>query len=130
MDTEILAALIRIIIMLPLVAALAYFLIKYGLARRSFLPGGKRRMRLVEQVPIGPKASVSLLEVGGRYVLLAHSENGFCVIREMDELPDPVFQQEPEIKDLKELMGRLKTSASRNRLLGKLPGIKDKANTE
>lgn len=130
MDTEILAALIRIIIMLPLVAALAYFLIKYGLARRSFLPGGKRRMLLVEQVPIGPKASVSLLEVGGRYILLAHSENGFCVIREMDELPDPVFQQEPEIKDLKELIGRLKTSAGRNRLLGKLPGLKDKADTE
>ena len=130
MDTDVLAALIRIIIMLPLVAALAYFLIKYGLARRSFMPGGKRRMRLVEQVPIGPKASVSLVEVGGRYILLAHSENGFCVIREMDELPDPVFHQEPEIKDLKELLGRLKTSASRNRLLGKLPGLKDKANSE
>ncbi len=99
-----LTAAVRIIITLPLVAALAYFLIKHGLARRSLLPGGKRRMRLVEQVPLGPKTSLSLVEVGGRYILLAHSENGFCVVREMEELPAPVQWQELEAADWRQLL--------------------------
>lgn len=118
-----LVAAVRIIVMLPLVAALAYFLIKYGLARRTFIPGNKRRMRLVEQVPIGPKASLSLVEVGGRYILLAHSENGFCVVREMDELPEPVVMDDPGV-DWKEALDSLKSAAGRNRLLGRLPVVK------
>jgi len=112
-DTELLTAAIRIIIMLPLVAALAYFLIKHGLARRSFIPGGMRRMRLLEQIPLGPKTSLSLVEVGDRYILLAHSENGFCVIREMDHLPDPIPQQSPEVLDWKELANKLKKAVGR-----------------
>ncbi len=87
-----LIAAVKIIVLLPLVAALAYFSIKYGLARRPFYYGGNRRMRLVEQVAIGPKTAVSLVEVGGRYILLAHSDNAFHVIRELDELPEPVKQ--------------------------------------
>ncbi|MCL6611810.1 MAG: flagellar biosynthetic protein FliO [Peptococcaceae bacterium] len=115
MDAEILKAAVRIIIALPLVAALAYFLIRHGLARRTFLPGGRRRMRLVEQIPLGPKTSLSLVEVGGRYILLAHSENGFCVVREMDELPGPVTQRELEAVNWKDLLGNLrKTYRKRN----------------
>ncbi|MFZ5632059.1 MAG: flagellar biosynthetic protein FliO [Bacillota bacterium] len=108
MDTEILIAAVKLIVMLPLVTALAYFLIKYGLSRRSFIPGGKRRMRLVEQIPIGPKTLISLVEVGGRYILLAHSDSGFQVLREMDELPEPVAQQDLELADWKELLGNLR----------------------
>ncbi|MCL6477605.1 MAG: flagellar biosynthetic protein FliO [Peptococcaceae bacterium] len=108
MDTEILLAAVKLIIMLPLVTALAYFLIKYGLSRKSFLPGGKRRMRLVEQIPIGPKALISLVEVGGRYILLAHSDSGFQVIRDMDELPEPIAQPDREPADWKGLMDSLK----------------------
>lgn len=111
MDSELLAAAVRIIITLPLVAALAYFLIKYGLARRSFLPAGQRRMRLVEQVPLGPKTFLSLVEVGGRYILLAHSENGFCVIRESEDPPGPLAQQEAGPPGWKGLAGSLKKAA-------------------
>lgn len=120
MDMDILSAAVRMIIALPLVTALAYFLIKHGLGRRSALPGGKICMRLVEQIPIGPKASISLVEVGGRYILLAHSDNGFYVIREMDELPEPVSAQNQEIIDMKGMLERLKLSAGRGELIGKL----------
>ena len=108
MDKELLVAAVKMIIMLPLVTALAYFLIKYGLARRSFIPGGQRRMRLIEQIPLGPKAFLSLVEVGGRYVLLAHSESGFQVIREMDDLPAPLPQEDARAVEFKCLTDKLK----------------------
>ena len=127
MDMDLLGAAIRIIIALPLVTALAYFLIKYGLARRTLAPGGRRRMRLIEQIPIGPKTSLSLVEVGGHYILLAHSENGFHVIREMDELPVTVLQQDTEIMDFKEIIGKMKAAAGSNRMLSKYLSRKGKA---
>lgn len=120
MDMDILSAAVRMIIALPLVTALAYFLIKHGLGRRSALSGGKRSMRLVEQIPIGPKASISLVEVGGRYILLAHSDNGFQVIREMDEPPEPLSAQDHEAIDMRGMLDNLKLSAGRGELIGKL----------
>lgn len=97
MDKEILIALIRIIITFPLVAIMAYFFIKYGLAKRMMSNDGRRRMRVVEQVPLGPKASISLVEVGGKYLLISHSENNTCLLKEMDELPEPLTQVEQEL---------------------------------
>ncbi|MFZ5650299.1 MAG: flagellar biosynthetic protein FliO [Bacillota bacterium] len=126
MDMDILSAAIRMIIALPLVTALAYFLIKHGLGRRAAFPGGKRRMRLVEQVPIGPKTSISLVEVGGSYILLAHSDSGFHVIREMDELPEPVSSRDQEMFEVKGMLGGLKTSAGRNETIARLLSWKGK----
>ena len=120
MNSEMLWALIKIIVFLPLVTALAYFLIKYGLARHPLAIGGRRRMRLVEQVPLSPKSYVSLVEVGGRYIILAHSENGFQVIREMDELPDPILLQEAETPSFKAALKNFKLASGDNPLLSKL----------
>ncbi len=120
METDILAAAVRMIILLPLVTVLAYFLIKYGLARKPFIYGGRRRMRLIEQIPLGPKTVLSLVEVGGRYILLAHSENGFHVIREMEEMPEPIQQQDLEAAGWKGMLEDIGTAAGRNGLLGKL----------
>lgn len=91
---DILFAFIRTIIALPLVLALAYVVIKYGLARRGLVKGeqGGRRMRVVEQMPLGPKGLLSLVEVGGRYYLLAHAETGVTVIKEYDTLPEPLAE--------------------------------------
>lgn len=89
MDREILYAFIRTLVALPLVVALAYFVIKYGLARRAMIyrgPGG-RRMQVVEQIPLGAKAILSIVQVGDKYYLLAHSETGIELIKEYDTLP-------------------------------------------
>jgi len=120
MDWEIIKAAVKIIIMLPLVTALAYFLIKYGLARRYSVGGQFRRMRIVEQMPIGPKAFMSLVEVGGRYTLLAHSDSGFLVVREMDALPDPLPFQVNELTELKSFLESFKNSAAGRALMGKI----------
>jgi len=44
-------------------------------------------MRLLEQVSLGPKCGLSLVQVGNKYILLAHQEGSMVVIKEMDEPP-------------------------------------------
>lgn len=114
MTSEMIGAALRLLIVLPLVTALAYFFIKYGLARRSRIAGGSRRMRVVEQLPIGPKAFLTLVEVGGRYLLIAQHEKGVTVLKQMDGLPVPVAPGEKEI-DLKDIFS---TAAGGINLLG------------
>ncbi|MTI80183.1 MAG: flagellar biosynthetic protein FliO [Firmicutes bacterium] len=92
MDKEILFAFIRTLVALPLVLALAYFVIKYGLARRGFAQNnaGGRRMRVLEQMPLGSKGLLTLVQVGDKYYLLAHSENGVTLVKEYDTLPNSI----------------------------------------
>lgn len=87
MDEEILKAAVRLAISLPLVAALSYLAIKYGLGRRTV--GGQkcRHMRVVEQVSLGPKVSLSLVQVGENYFLLAHQDGSTVLVKEMKEIP-------------------------------------------
>lgn len=90
MDKELLFAFIRTIIALPVVVGLAYVLIKYGLARRGLSQRtGQRRMRVVEQLPLG-KGLLYLVQVGDKYYLLAQAESSFTKIKEFDTLPDPL----------------------------------------
>lgn len=89
MGNETLWLFIRLIIVLPLVLALAYFTIKYGLARgRGFATTGTRHMRVVEHLPLGPKGGLALVEVGGRYYLMAFQENNVSLLKEFDTLPE------------------------------------------
>ncbi|MCD5406085.1 MAG: flagellar biosynthetic protein FliO [Desulfotomaculum sp.] len=98
MDQEIFYAFLRMLIILPLVAGLAYLVIKYGLARR-WNPAGvaKRRhsaIKVIEQVPLGSKGLLSLIEIGGKYYLLAHSETSFELIKEFETPPIDLEQND------------------------------------
>ncbi len=114
MTAEMVGAALRLLIFLPLVTALAYFFIKYGLARRSRVIRGSRRMQIIEQLPIGPKTFLTLVEVGESYLLLAQHEKGVSVLKQMDDLPVPIAQGEKDI-DLKDM---LTTAAGGINLLG------------
>jgi len=87
MNEDVLWAFMRLVVSLPVVLLLAYFGIRYASARRFYGLGGERRMRLVEQLPIGPKGFLSLVEVGGRYYLLAQQEASITLIKEFDQVP-------------------------------------------
>lgn len=108
MDSEILWLFIRVIVLLPLILALAYFTIKYGLARsRGFTATGGRRMKVVEHLPLGPKAGLALVEIGGRYYLVAFQEHSIQLLKEFDSLPEPISEPNPDIRsttDFKELL--------------------------
>ncbi|MEW5762006.1 MAG: flagellar biosynthetic protein FliO [Bacillota bacterium] len=83
------AAFLRLLIALPLTLLLAYGALKFALPRRFPLASG-RRMRLVEQLPLGPKAGLWLVQVGEKYYLLAQGEGGVAVVREYDALPEAI----------------------------------------
>ncbi|SFF96068.1 flagellar protein FliO/FliZ [Desulfotomaculum arcticum] len=105
MDKEMIAALIRLMILLPVICMLAYLTVKYGFgqARRGSLTGIKR-MRLVEQISLGPKSGLSLVQVGKKYLLLAHQEGSIIMVKEMDQLPDELENNMPEWKSLSQVI--------------------------
>jgi flagellar protein FliO/FliZ len=86
-------AFLRLAVALPLVLLLCVVLLKYLVPRMLSGMAGARRMRVVEQLSLGPKTGMSLVRVGGRYYLLAYHEGAVTVVKEMDELPE-VFQTE------------------------------------
>lgn len=88
MSGDLIWAVVRMLVTLPLVLGAAFLVIKYGLGRRYVTTPGKRLMRLMEQLPLGPKTTLSLIAMGGRYYLLAHQDNGIRLVKELDELPE------------------------------------------
>lgn len=100
MSSELVWAMVRMLVTLPIVLGLVYLVLKYGLARRYVTASGQRRMKLVEQLPLGPKSTLSLVTLGGVYYLLAHQDNSISLVKELDELPEP---DEIKIADIMEL---------------------------
>lgn len=110
-DREFFFALLRLAVALPLVAALAYLAVRFGLGRRV-LAGRGRYMRIIEQLPLGPRACLTLVQVGRRYYLIAHQEGGAALLAEFEELPAPLAQSEvaayPFREELAAALQRLK----------------------
>lgn len=103
MSGDLIWAVVRLLVALPLVLVIAYVVLKYGLARRFATAPGSRRMKLLEQLPLGPKTTISLVMFGSRYYLLAHQDNSVCLVKELDELPE---LEEVKIGDIVELTPR------------------------
>ncbi|MBE3587824.1 MAG: flagellar biosynthetic protein FliO [Thermoanaerobacteraceae bacterium] len=128
-DGELFWAVIRLVIALPLVAFLAYLAVRYGLGRRLVQTRG-RHMRVIEQVPLGLKATLTLVQVGRRYYLLAQQEGGVTLLQEFDHLPEviPLPGETPEgglrplpfQEELAAAMLRLKERFNRGK--GEAPG--------
>ncbi|MFN0064358.1 MAG: flagellar biosynthetic protein FliO [Myxococcaceae bacterium] len=80
--------LLRTLVVLGLVVALAYLLLNFGLRRwmgLSLLPGGKKGLvRVVERVTVEPKRSLYVVEAAGEFLLLGASESGFHLISKLD----------------------------------------------
>ncbi|MEW6661734.1 MAG: flagellar biosynthetic protein FliO [Bacillota bacterium] len=81
---ELYTAVLRLLIFLPLVAALAYFSLKYGLGRRWQLQG-TGFIKVLDRVSLNAKSHLYLVEAGGRYFVVASGDQGPRLIT---ELPD------------------------------------------
>lgn len=88
MDHEMFWAIVRLVIFLPVVLVLAYFTVKYGLARHQWLFGTRRYMRVVEQLPFGPRAGLSLVQVGREYFLIGFYDGKITLLKEFATLPE------------------------------------------
>ncbi|MEW6275355.1 MAG: flagellar biosynthetic protein FliO [Bacillota bacterium] len=106
MDQEMFWAIVRLVIFLPVVTALAYFTVKYGLARRRWLFGTRRYMRVIEQLPFGPRAGISLVQVGREYFLIGFQDGRITLLKEFDQLPEELPATAWPGEDLWEKLGR------------------------
>lgn len=109
--TDSVLAFLRLALALPLVLLLCVVVLKYLVPRTLSGFAGGRRMRLVEQLSLGPKTGMSLVRVGGRYYLLAYHEGAVTVVREMDEPPE-VLEVE-SLPAAKPLGGAVETAVER-----------------
>lgn len=87
-------AVVRLVIALPLVVLLAVATVRWGLRARYGVTGG-RRIRVIEQVPVGRSTSLALVAVGQRYYLLACQERHVSVVATFDTLPEVLPWTEP-----------------------------------
>ncbi|MBU4532798.1 MAG: flagellar biosynthetic protein FliO [Eubacteriales bacterium] len=94
---------LRLAVTLPLVLLLCYLVLRYALPKCMAGFGSGRRMRVVEQLPMGPKASLTLVRVGDRYYLLAHQDGSVVVVKEYDELPETIGNEDFALQDAKPL---------------------------
>jgi flagellar protein FliO/FliZ len=91
MAGELFWAVVRLCICLPLVVGLIYVFLRFGLSRK-LLPGGAGRyIQVIEQVPLGPKTTVSIVKIGQRAYLCGHGEGAVSILKELnEEFPDVV----------------------------------------
>lgn len=84
-------AVIRIAVSLPIICLAAYLFIKYGLTRSH--PGNYGNLRVIEQVQLTPRASISIVKVEEQYLLVSSTDSRVVVIREMEGYQPPVARE-------------------------------------
>uniref|UniRef100_A0A7C2EI21 Flagellar protein n=1 Tax=Ammonifex degensii TaxID=42838 RepID=A0A7C2EI21_9THEO len=77
-------AVVRLLICLPIVIGLIYLVLRYGLSRQLLVARPGRHIRVIEQVPLGPKTVVSLVKVGNKFYLLGHGERTVAILEELE----------------------------------------------
>ncbi|SMB82385.1 flagellar protein FliO/FliZ [Desulfonispora thiosulfatigenes DSM 11270] len=103
-------AIIRLVIALPLVSLLAYFLIKYGLSKK-YLQLGDKYIKVIEQTSINPKASLNVVKIGEKYFLLTATEQQVNVLQEINDYQE---KERPENEYLKVLAKKFSRESEQN----------------
>ena len=93
MGWEFIAALAKLIVFLILVLLLAYLVIRYGLPLMG--QGGMRgsHLRIVDRLVLNAKSSIIVIEVAGKYFLLAINDGNTSLIKELDDYPQVEIQE-------------------------------------
>jgi flagellar biogenesis protein FliO len=82
LDWNLWEAIIRVVISLPVICLAAYLFIKYGLAKQY--PRSRGSLRVMEQINLTPKASVSIIKVENDYLLVSATDSEVSVIKPME----------------------------------------------
>lgn len=81
MQAELWGALLRLVFFFPLVLILAYVTLKLSMGRRQFQSSGS--MRVVDRLAMGPKAMLCVVEVAGKFYLIAVTERDVSLLKEL-----------------------------------------------
>jgi len=74
-------AIVRVVISMSFICLAAFLFIKYGLAKQY--PRSRGNLRIMEQVSLTPKASISIVKVEGEYLLVSATDSEVIVIKPM-----------------------------------------------
>ena len=77
--------LVQTLVALGLVCGLAYVIFRWVLPRLNAVSSGSSMVRVVDRVGLDARKSLYVIEVAGRWLLIAASEAGVQVISELDE---------------------------------------------
>ncbi|NLO89015.1 MAG: flagellar biosynthetic protein FliO [Clostridia bacterium] len=88
MEWNLIFALLRIFILLPIVLFFIYIFIRYGLGRIVNPMGQGYAMSVVDRLPVGPKSSLLVVRVAGKYYLIAQNEGSTTLLKELDSYPE------------------------------------------
>jgi flagellar protein FliO/FliZ len=75
--------LVGSLLVLGLVCVAAWLIVRFG-ARRMWGPRGSSVLDVVARVPLEPRRSLYVVEVGGKTLLVGTSEMGLTVLSELD----------------------------------------------
>lgn len=95
-----LLSILQTFLALAIVCGLAYFLFRVVLPRLNVSFTSNSMVRIVDRVAIDARKSLCVIEVAGRWMLIAVSENGVEQICELDAASAKIA--EAEIKKAKE----------------------------
>lgn len=119
--------LFQTLLALAFVCGLAYLIFRVLLPRLTTNYGAKNMMRVVDRIGLDARKSLYIIEVTGRWFLVASSENGVQMISELDaetaaEAEKEIFENRQISKnalDGKSFSDKLNEVLSRNKQGGK-----------
>lgn len=108
-----LASFLQMIAALALVVGLILVVWHFSSKLMKGLPAGRqllsKHIRIVETRYLGPKKALLLVEVGGEYLLLASSDSGLTLVKQIDMLEEiEVIEEKHEQSRFATLLTRLR----------------------
>ena len=95
MGWDFIIALIKLIVMLPLVIILAYLVIRYALPRLSGTgPMKGSHLQIVDRLVLSTKSSIIVLKAADSYYLLANNDGATSLIKELDDYPEIALEED------------------------------------
>ncbi|KUK11664.1 MAG: Uncharacterized protein XD50_0131 [Clostridia bacterium 41_269] len=81
-------ALLRIFILLPIILFLIYIFIRFGLASIVNSMSHSYAMSIVDRLTVGPRSSLLVVRVAGKYYLIALNNGNATLLKELDSYPE------------------------------------------
>ena len=82
---ELIGPLLKTLLMLGVVVAIAYLTLHKGLGKLVERQNAGKRVKVVERIALDPKRSLFLIEIDGKQMLLAGGEGGVVHIKDIEK---------------------------------------------
>ena len=87
--------LLQMVLVLLAVCLLAYALLRFGMRRFQAVAHGRARgMRVVARLPLEPRRSIYVVEIGGRHFVVGAAESSLTQLAELDAATVQQLQQD------------------------------------